>query len=96
MLQNQLDSALRARPGTGRAGSVWARLCLANGLAALALPLEVIALSIMGAPDAVHKATFVAGGSYAAEAGAQAGAVLGGAMPPAPLPLLASSPALSS
>jgi hypothetical protein len=34
----------------------------------------------MEAPAAVNRAAFASGGSYAAEAGAQAGAVVGGAM----------------
>jgi hypothetical protein len=63
---------------TGRAA--WVRLLLINGLASLALPLVGLVDSVMSAPGAVRHASFAAGGSYAAEAGAQAGAVLGGAM----------------
>jgi hypothetical protein len=62
------------------ARSAWSRLFLTNGLACLALPLVGIAWSVMVAPTMINKATFASGGSYAAEAGAQAGAVIGGAM----------------
>ncbi len=53
---------------TGRASSVWSRLCFINGLVALALPLMAIAFSAMFAAE---------GGS---NIDAHAGAVLGGVM----------------
>ena len=65
---------------TGRARSVWSRLCLVNGLAGFALPLVAIAASVMVAPKVVNSASFAAGGTYASDAGATAGAVLGGAL----------------
>ena len=65
---------------TGHPSSVWGRLCLVNGLAALALPLVAIAVSAMIAPGAVNRASFSAGGTQAADTGAQIGAVLGGTM----------------
>jgi hypothetical protein len=65
---------------TGHLSSVWSRLCLVNGLAALALPLVAIAISAMMAPEVVKRASFSAGGTHAADAGAQVGVALGGAM----------------
>jgi len=58
----------------------WGRLFLLNGLASLALPLVGMIWSAMGVKEIVKHTTFAAGGSYAAEAGVTAGAVLGGAM----------------
>lgn len=65
---------------TGRASSVWSRLCLVNGLAALALPLEAIAISVMIEPDVMSHASLASGGSDDYVGAAYAGAIFGGAM----------------
>jgi hypothetical protein len=65
---------------TGRASSVWSRLCLNNGLAALALSLEAIAISVMIELDVVSHASLASGGSDAYVGAPHAGAIFGGAM----------------